>query len=237
MEGINLLLDIANDFADCEVVGPKLVFDALPLPHFSCSSRLNTMNEVDVQSVQLTEEALKLKKKRIKRLFKTDVYLQYPKVLLNVLNSFNTDLLANFFEYQTTVNFEFTQTIQKNPFCEEPRSQNFMVTSNNKLKTFNWFCNNWTNFPDKIWTISGAKINLLKGNIIELEFDYKSYATLIFDGIDCYVHTIIPTISSKKKMVLLQETKAITICGVVKVYFDEQKLIRKIQITCSMDIN
>jgi hypothetical protein len=235
MERIDLLLDIANKFSNYEFVEPhnyKLEFDSLPLPHLSCSIRSE-----ECGSSRLIEEALKLKKKRIKRLFRTDVYLQYPKVFLNVLNSFNTDLLANFFEYQTTANFEYTQTIQNNPFCEDHLSQNFIVALNNKLKTFNWFCNNWTNFPDKIWTISESKINLLKGNIIELECNYKSYSTLIFDGIDCYVHTIIPTISSKKKIVLLKETKTITICGVVKVYFDEQKLIRKIQSSCSMDLN
>jgi hypothetical protein len=225
MERIESLITAANEISNVsfnDVSNYCLKLEVSPHPHLgSC------LTNSSAAVIGEEKNFLEWKRKRIQKLFTTDVYLTYPKMLLEVLNSFNKDLLFSFLQYRTNSDFQIKRNIQNNPFDIDCTRRELLFNLNSKDKVFNWVSNNWAILPDKIWMIKEARINILKGNIIELECTYKSYATLIYNITqnDYYSHTILIPLFLQKTL-LLKQNKQMEVTGILKLYFDDKKLLK-----------
>ena len=238
VERIELLAPTDLRRATCNISSKDhFIFEASPLPHLSSLLMIKTdLFTEDDETDEITNQNLELNKKRIRKLFTTDVYLTYPKILLEVFNSFNKDTLFTFLEFQTSPDFDLNQTLDKNPFAAADSIQSeFNFILNSKDKVFYWLSNNWSMFPDRIWILCGAKVNLLLGNVIEVECIYKSYATLIYNIThnDYFLQT---SLLSLQKLALLNNSRKIEASGILKLYFDKEKLLKKMNVINSLVI-
>jgi hypothetical protein len=272
MERINSLLNAANDisyssFQDniyeeevqlpraSKSIKPKkvsMVFEVLPLPHLSLFLTKKLLLEEKSSYINIQQEILSFKKRKIQKMLTSDVYLSFPKMLVDITNSFDKNSLVSFHKQRTTENFEFLQIFQNNPFehrllhhdnnnedqlqLEKKNEKNeteclkmHVIGQNNAINTM---CNSWIIFPDKIWKVRGAQITMLNNKNIEVKCLYNTVTTLIFDlkKNDFFSST------ASCDCGLLKKNKNIEVDGVVTLFFNDEKLLKKIEIVCCVHV-
>jgi hypothetical protein len=189
----------------------KIFFETFPLPHLSLFLTNKLLIDENESSKNIQQEILNLKKRKIQKMFTTDVLLSFPTIMVGMINSFDKNLLVNFHETQTTDDYEFIQRFHNNPFFNNDNNVNDNNNSlsstqqqqqkqqfgqhgkqlDNKQKkkvemeqqqqevqhiihvkdrnyAIDCVCNSWIAFPDKIWIVSGAKVNVLKNKVSKL---------------------------------------------------------------------